>query len=56
MPQNLLRWESLYDGYLRMAVKYGETASEPVRASLNELKENLELIEMKLQGKTEKLI
>lgn len=41
MPQNLLRWESLCDGYLRMAAKYGETASEPVRASLNELKENL---------------
>jgi hypothetical protein len=41
MPQNLLRWESLYDGYLRMAAKYGETASELVRASLNELKENL---------------
>ena len=41
MPQNLLRCESLYDGYLRMAAKYGETASEPVRASLNELKENL---------------
>ena len=56
MPQNLLRWESLYNGYLRMAAKYGETASEPVRASLNELKENLELIEMELQGNTEKLI
>lgn len=54
--QDLLRRQSLYDGYLRTAAKYGETDSEPVQASLNELKENLELIEMELQGNTEKLI
>lgn len=53
--QNLLRCESLYDACLRMAAKYGETGSEPVQVSLNELKENLELIEMELQGDTGKL-
>lgn len=54
--QNLLRWESLYNGYVLMSAKYGDSDSEPVLAALNELKENLELIEMELQGNTEKLI
>ena len=54
--QNLLRWESLYNGYVIMSKKYGDSDSEPVLTALSELKENLELIEMELQGNTEKLI
>lgn len=54
--QNLLRWESLYNGYVLMSKKYGDSDSEPTLAALNDLRENLELIEMELQGNTEKLI
>lgn len=54
--QNLLRWESLYNGYVHMSDKYGDSDSEPTLNALNELRENLELIEMELQGNTEKLI
>ena len=54
--QNLLRWESLYNGYVLMSAKYEDSDSEPVLTALSELKENLELIEMELQGNTEKLI
>ena len=54
--QNLLRWESLYNGYVLMSDKYGDSDSEPTLNALNELRENLELIEMELQGNTEKLI
>lgn len=54
--QNLLRWESLYNGYALMSAKYRDSDSEPVVAALNELRENLELIEMELQGNTEKLV
>ena len=54
--QNLLRWESLYNGYALMSAKYGDSDSELTLAALNELRENLELIEMELQGNTEKLI
>lgn len=54
--QNLLRWESLYNGYVIMSKKYGDSDSEQTLNALNELRENLELIEMELQGNTEKLI
>ena len=54
--QNLLRWESLYNGYVLMFAKYEDSDSEQVLTALSELKENLELIEMELQGNTEKLI
>lgn len=54
--QNLLCWESLYNGYVLMSKKYGDSDSEPTLNALNELRENLELIEMELQGNTEKLI
>lgn len=54
--RNLLRWESLYNGYALMFAKYRDSDSESTLSALNELKENLELIEMELQGNTEKLI
>ena len=53
--QNLLRWESLYNGYVLMSDKYGDSDSEPTLNALNELRENLELIEMELQGSIEPL-
>ena len=53
--QNLLRWESLYNGYVLMSEKYGDSDSEPTLTALNELRENLELIEMELQGSMEPL-
>lgn len=53
--QNLLRWESLYNGYVLMSNKYGDSDSEPTLNALNELRENLELIEMELQGSIEPL-
>lgn len=54
--RNLLRWESLYNGYALMFAKYRNSDSESTLSALNELKENLDLIEMELQGNTEKLI
>jgi transcriptional regulator with XRE-family HTH domain len=53
--QNLLRWESLYNGYVLMSEKYGDSDNEPTLTALNELRENLELIEMELQGSMEPL-
>ncbi len=52
---DLLRWESLYNGYGLMCAKYGDTSEEQVRASLDELREGLDLIEMELQGSIETL-
>ena len=48
MLQQLLRWESLYNGNALMSAQYGNSDSEPTLAALNELRENLELIEMEL--------
>lgn len=50
--QNLLRWESLYNAYVLMSNKYGVSDREPTLNAINELR----LIEMELQGNTEKLI
>lgn len=52
---DLLRWESLYNGYNLMSAKYNDTDKEQIKAALDELKENLELIEMELQGSVELL-
>lgn len=53
--QNLLRWESLYNGYVLMSDKYGDSDREQTLNALNELRENLELIEMELQGDMDQL-
>lgn len=52
---DLLRWESLYNGYALMSAKYGDPDKEHIKTALDELRENLELIEMKLQGSAEPL-
>ena len=52
---DLLRWESLYNGYALMSAKYGDTDKEHIKAAPDELRENLERIEMELQGSVEPL-
>ena len=50
MLSNLLRLEYLYNGYLQMSVKYAESETDAIRTTMDELVENLERIEMELQG------
>lgn len=39
-----------------MSAKYGDSDSEQILAALNELRENLELIEIESQNSTETLV
>ena len=52
---NLLQWEYLYSGHQQMVEKYGNSDKENIRAALDEFTENLERIEMELQGSMEHL-
>lgn len=52
---DLLRWESLYNSYALMSAKYRDTGKEHIKTALDELRKNLELIEMELQGSVEPL-
>ena len=56
MLSNLLRWEYLYNGYLQMSVKYAEPENDAIRTAMDEFVEDLERIEMELQGSMEQLI
>lgn len=47
---DLLRWESIYCGYHQMKEKYGDSEDQNIQAGLDDLTENLEQIEMELQG------
>lgn len=52
---DLIRWESLYNNYQHMAEKYGNSENKDILASLDELSDGLEQIEMELQGDMELL-
>ena len=55
MLSNLLRWEYLYNGYLQMSVKYAEPENDAIRTAMDEFVEDLERVEMELQGSMEPL-
>lgn len=50
---DFLRWEMLYVRQQDLEAKYGDATDEQVKATLDEVRENLELIEMELQGSVE---
>ena len=54
--EDLIRWESVYNGYQLMQEKYGKQDVPQIQNALEEMKNNLEQIEMELQGSMDPIL